>query len=400
MNNLISLARRAPKATSALVIALAAATIIPATLFAWGPSRDTYTIEKPADHIVFNSITNNPNYGDERNFVTIKSVENRNTANWVDELKVENGKEYYVRMYVHNNAAANLNLVAHNVTAKFNIPDFNAKRIQIDGYLSATNANPEQVWDQAVFTSDNLFNMSYVTGSAVYTNNAHTDGLTLSDHVATTGAELGYQSLNGSIPGCFQYSGLVTFKVKATVVAPTVEKTVRISGLADKTFKESVAVKPGDKVDYQIHFKNTTGQTANSVVIKDVLPAGVSYVSGTSYLLNSGGTKQIADGVTAGGAIIGSYDNNGDAYVKFTAVVAANDKLPVCGANTLTNSATVTTDIGSATDTADVTVTKACTPSELPHTGPAEDILSIVGLGTLVTSLGYYVASRRSIIGR
>ncbi len=410
MNNLISLARRAPKATSAFILMLAAALIVPAALFAWGPSRDTYTIAVPADHITFNSITDNPNYGDERNFVTAKTVENRDSAQWVDELNVENGKEYYIRMYVHNNAAANLNLVAKNVTAKFNIPDFNANRVQVDGYLSATNAAPTQVWDQVVFTSDKTFNMQYVAGSATYTNNVHTDGVSLSDSVASTGALLGYETLNGDIPGCFQYSGLVIFKVKATVVAPTIEKTVRVSGVADKTFKESVSVKPGTLVDYQIHYKNTSGAEAKDVVIKDTLPAGVTYVDGTSYLLNSGGSKKIADGVTAGGAIIGSYNNNGDAYIKFTAKVADNESLAKCGVNTLVNTAKVTTDLGSGSDTADVIVTKECTdtppvtppvtPPELPHTGPAADILSIVGLGTLVTTLGYYVASRRSIIGR
>lgn len=405
MKKLISLARRAPKATTALLAMLAAVIIIPAALSAWGPSRDTYTIENPANRVTFDSITDNPNYGDERNFVTIKAAEDRNNNDWVDSLNVENGKEYYVRMYVHNNAASNLNLVAHDVTAKFNIPDYNAKRVQIDGYLTASNAEPTQVWDQAVFTNDNLFNIEYVSGSATYTNNLHTSGMALSDNVATTGATLGYESLNGDIPGCMQYTGLVIFKVKATVVAPTIEKTVRISGATDKTFKESVSVNPGDKVDYQIHFKNTTGETAKNVVIKDTLPAGVTYVSGTSYLLNSAGTKQIADGVTAGGAIIGTYDENGDAYIKFTATVVANSALATCGVNTLTNSATVTTDLGSASDTAVVTVTKTgctttTTPTELPHTGPAGTILSVLGLGTLVTTAGYYVASRRSTIGR
>ena len=38
----------------------------------WGPDRRTYTMTTPAKYAVFNSITDNPNYGDERNFVTTK----------------------------------------------------------------------------------------------------------------------------------------------------------------------------------------------------------------------------------------------------------------------------------------------------------------------------------------
>lgn len=38
----------------------------------WGPKRPTYTNEHPADHPVFNSITNNAAVGDERDFVRIE----------------------------------------------------------------------------------------------------------------------------------------------------------------------------------------------------------------------------------------------------------------------------------------------------------------------------------------
>ncbi len=391
------------KKLSLALATIATAIIVPATLFAWGPDRPTYTIENPANHVTFNSITNNPNYGDERNFVTIKDATNTNAGGWTDDITVQNGKEYYVRMYVHNNAADDLDLVAHNVTAKFNIPDYSAKRIQIDGYLSSTNASPTEIWDQAVFSSANNFSLDYIEGSASLTTNVFTSGTALSDNVVSTGALIGYDQLNGEIPGCFQYTALVIFKVKAVTTDFTLQKTVRINGATDKTFKGSVAVKPGDKVDYQIYFKNTGGTQLKDVVIKDTLPAGMTYITGSTYLHNSDGTKQVADGVTAGGIIIGGYMPDGDAYIKFTAQVAVNDKLPVCGTNTLINTAKATTDAGSIEDTANVTVSKVCkdvppvTPPELPKTGLGENILAFIGLGALVTSASYYFASRRQL---
>src|SRR5664280_2316069 len=82
MRTLMSLIRRAPKRTSAVLAIVAAVVIVPSALFAWGPIRDTFTMEHPADHITFNSITNNPNIGDERNFVGIRES---GTANqWSD----------------------------------------------------------------------------------------------------------------------------------------------------------------------------------------------------------------------------------------------------------------------------------------------------------------------------
>ena len=417
MSKLIALFKKAPKLTTAVIAIIASAIIVPAALLAWGPERPTFTIEHPADHVTFDSITNNPNYGDERNFVTIKDTANTSAGGWVDDINVVNGKEYYVRAYVHNNAADNLKLVANNVTAQFNVPTQTANRIQVDGYISATNASPTKIWDQAVFSGSNDFNLTYVPGSATYTNNVHTDGIALPDSVVGAGAKLGYQTMDGNIPGCYQYSGYVIFKVKATSSDFSLEKTVRVNNATDKTFKKNVTVNPGDKVDYQIYFKNTGGTQLTDVVIKDTLPTGVTYVAGSTALHNSDDTKAVADGVTAGGVIIGGYMPAGDAYIKFTGQVAANDSLPVCGLNKLVNTAKATTGSGSKEDTAEVDVTEVCkpkeckpgipegdtrcvvtpTPPELPHTGASEDIAAFLGIGALVTSFGYYRASRRKV---
>lgn len=436
MSKIVSLVRRAPKQLSALVVILAAAIIIPTSLHAWGPNRDTYTVDNPATKVTFDSMTDNPNYGDERNFVTIKPVTNTTAGGWTDDVTVTNGGEYYVRAYVHNNAASTLNLVAHDVAAKFNIPTQSANRIQVDGYISSSNADPGQVWDQAVFHGANNanFQLQYETGSATYTNNVFTNGTPLPDSVASTGATLGYTKMDGNIPGCFQYSGYVIFKVKATTSDFSVQKTVRLSNSSDTTFKESVAAHPGDKVDYQLYFKNTGGTQLKDVVLKDSLPAGVSYVPGTTYLHTSDGTTLVGDGIASNGLNIGGYLPGGDAYVKFTAQINSNIAL-TCGPNSVTNTAEAITAVGDKSDTATVNLNKTCTttqitvcdlstkqvvtinesdfdsskyskdlsvctpptPPELPHTGPTETILGVLGLGATVASLGYYIASRKAL---
>lgn len=437
MRKLFTAMRNAPKRASAVFAMIAAAVIVPTALLAWGPDRPTYTIQQPADHITFNSITNNPNYGDERNFVTIKDTANTAAGGWTDDIQVQQGKEYWVRAYVHNNAHQDLNLVAQNVTAKFNLPTQTANRIQVDGYISASNATPAEVWDQAVFSSDKRFKLNYVPGSATFTNNVFPGGTALPDSVVSTGALLGYNQLDGKIPGCFQFDGLVIFKVKPQIEDFNVNKTVRINGAADKTFKESVNVKPGDKVDYQIHFKNTGDVQQSNVSIRDTLPTGVKYVAGSTMLSNDSGTRAVADGITTNGLNIGGYLPNGDAYLKFTAQVGTKEEL-TCGTKTLVNTVKATTPSGSDEDTANVVVdagqcapgkitvcelaTKKLitidetafdatkhsknvadcnvvptTPSELPTTGPAETALSILGLGSLVASAGYYLNSRRTL---
>ncbi|MBQ1625555.1 MAG: hypothetical protein II096_05965, partial [Erysipelotrichaceae bacterium] len=191
--------------------------------FAWGPNRDTYTMAKPADHVVFNSITdNNKEVGDERYFVSASEYTGSASSNyWSDKTQVENGKEYVVRMYVHNDAAANLNLTAENVRAYVVLPTDTATSITVSGKIYSSNANPTTVWDETTFTSKNgeKFNLAYVDGSAKYYNTKdgklRTFNLNANNLLTSKGELLGYDQMDGKIPGCIQYSGYVTFHVKA-----------------------------------------------------------------------------------------------------------------------------------------------------------------------------------------
>lgn len=366
MGKLFTALKRLPRRTTALVAVVAAAIIVPATLFAWGPVRDTYTIEHPADHITFNSITNNPNIGDERNFVGIREA--GSSSLWKDDMNVERGKEYTVRMYVHNNAATSLNLVAENVTARFTLPTTTGKSVQVDGSVTASNATPNMVYDHATFTSNENFNVAYVPGTLKFENNAFgAAGTALPESIFDQrGALLGYDKLDGKIPGCFQYAGYVSFKVKPQFAPENkFEMTKQVRKAGDTTWQESVATKPGDTVEYQISYKNTGETRQNNVVVKDILPAGLTYVDGSTYLKN--GTNptplKVSDNLTKSTGInVGDYNPAAAAYVKFSAKVNANDSLPVCGPNKLINKGQVIVDGGSKEDTADVTVPKECQP--------------------------------------
>ncbi len=350
------------------------AAVAPALVWAWGPARPSFTIEKPADYITFNSITNNPVIGgDEKDFVGIREV--GSNAKWTNNMKVQNGKEYYVRMYVHNNAASNLNLVAENVVAKLNVPTTTAKNVTVQGQISASNAKPATVWDEATFSSDNDFNLAYVAGSALFENNGMGTTKLPDSIVNNTGAKLGYDKLDGKIPGCFQYAGYVTVKVKAQVSQPQektnidLAKTVRNKTNGEKSWVETANAKSGDTVQFQIHAKNTGSAGIQNLVIRDILPKGLNYVAGSTKLYNTSNPKglKVSDNVIQNSGInIGSYQPNGDAYVRFDATVSAENSLPVCGDNTLTNIAQASDQKIVKNDTASVKVTKKCETPKNP----------------------------------
>jgi uncharacterized repeat protein (TIGR01451 family) len=376
-------------------------------VLAYGPERPTFTINHPADHITFNSITDNPNYGDERNFTIIKDASNAAPGGWTDNMTVQDGKEYLVRMYVHNNAASNLNLVATNTRVSATVPNTTATNVQIDGYVSASNASPQKIWDSVVLSSDKKINVAYVAGSAEYSNNVSNGDIALPDSIVTSaGALVGYNAMDGKVPGCYQYSGVATFKVKVNMPSPnfTVEKKVRLSGAS--AWEKSITANPGQKVDYQIGYANTGTATQSNVIAKDTLPAGVGYVGGSTTVKNAdnsnGNGLAINNNnlVAANGLNFGNYAPSSNAFIRFSAILPTNDQLAVCGPNQLVNSATVATQNGEKSDTAVVTVNKTncvVTASTLPTTGPVEIIAGLVGVGAITVGVVYFFKSRRDL---
>ena len=371
MSKLTSLIRRAPKRFSGAIAILAAAIIVPAVALAWGPDPPVYTVANPADHITFNSIKDNPNVGDERNFVVVKDAANTNDGGWQDNITVQPGKEYLVRVYVHNNAASSLNLTAINTRVMASVPNTTGKNVSISGFVTADNATPNKIWDDIHFNSGSDFNLTYVPGSAEIYNNGYAAGgagKSLSDNIVTSnGALIGYNGPDGKVPGCFQYANYVYFKVKPQFPKEefTVAKDVRKDGAT--SFVESVDAKAGDKLDYRITYKNTGNVQANNVILKDKLPAGISYVPGSVKILNAnnlgGAYVKDGDNLFSSGINIGAYAAGSNAYVTFNATVNKNDDLPKCGPNTLVNTASAQpAGQGSKEDTANAVVDKTCKP--------------------------------------
>ena len=316
-------------------------------------------------------------------------------------------------MFVHNNSPKGEEAIAKGVKATFSLPTTVAKSQTIIGYIDSSNAAPTRYWDEVTLNANEDFYLEYVDGSAMYNNNI--GDFKLPNEVVTSGALVGYTSMNGEIPGCYEYSGVVTINVKVhTSVAAKVSKQVRIKGT--KTWSESVNAKVGDEVEYQIEYVNLLSQTVNDVMIRDVLPTNVEYVNDSTYLYNANyqsGVKLADNTLTTSGINIGSYSAKGNAYVRFTGKVV--DKSLACGSNQLVNWASATVNKSVYKDDASVMVSKddeTCkdkpvdptptpdnpgTPTEIVSTGAGTIVTGAIGAGAVVTTLGYYIASRKKL---
>jgi len=456
-------------AIAATTAAIAGVAALPTLVSAWGDNsaggkgRPSYTIDQinngaigPTKLSDGENYKNSPNYpgqiifntisdstiGNEKNFVGTREcaldgtrcldVETNanptSTTKWQgNNITVEDGKTYVIRLYVHNNNPNGYDAVAENTRVKFSIPNGTSKQIQVNGFINSSNATPSEYWDYVNFNSEVPFHLDYVYGSALLNNNktqaeaaagGYLDnaGWKLSDDIvkaaSTDGVLIGSDALDGRVPGCYDFANYVTIQVKAVFdYEYTVDKKVRLADSEDRTWKESIDAKVGDKVEFRIEYKNTSDKQQDGVTIKDILPANLKYVEGTTVLKNSShpnGATAAHNYLVTDGTKIGSYGPGANAFIYFTAEVV--DENLACGDNTLINWAQAGVGQKTIQDNASVKLNKYCketptptpeptpeTPSELPTTGPEAIVGGVVATGSIVTAAGYYIASRRQL---
>ncbi|MBQ9016696.1 hypothetical protein IJ103_00415 [Candidatus Saccharibacteria bacterium] len=451
---------KAIKIGAALAISAVAGLTIAEGVSAWGDSdngRQSYTLEQVEsgalkNKIVFNSISNST-IGNEKYFVSARENDGSTDVNktWqTGELTVEEGKEYIIRLYAHNNNPQGTNTVAKDTTVRFNIPTTSESTLTVNGYISSSNATPKQYWDSIIFKGPDgrSFYLDYVEGSATFWNNKiGLGGLKVSDNVITTnGIKIGYESLDGNIPGCYEYASYTTIVVKPVFTDNNfvVDKRVKLHG-SDADWSESVEAKTGDLVDFVIKYQNTTENAVSSVALRDILPNNMELAS--DIVLKNGTNPNglvLKGNATTGWVDIGGYGVDAKAYIYLTAKVV--DKDMICGKNILRNWGQI--GVGSVTrqDSADVVVQKTCdepepepkkdcttnpelpeckkpepepekncttnpemaeckkeepkkddTPKEMPSTGATEIVAGALGVGSTVTAAGYYLASRKTL---
>lgn len=370
MKKLLAALKRAPRRAAGLAVVLAAVAV-PAGLLAWGPDRPAFTLENPADYVTFNSITNNAKHGNEFNFTQIRNA--TDGGQFGEHVDLIPGKEYEVYVFYHNNAKSSLNEsgegIAQNAQMRVQMPGRVAKGAdaRVDGVVSADNAKPQQVWDEAKMSNktDGDITLRYVQDSANLTNADAAGNNRVFDvdgHALLQGGiKLGWNEMDGKLPGCNEYSGYVKYRFKA--VQPNFEVTKEVSAHNQNDYKKSMQVNAGDTVDYKIQYSNTGSINQENVVIRDELPAGVSYIPGSTQYSNSNTGNQWrateSDAIVGEGYNIGHYAPGAKAWIKFSAKVDDLDALE-CGPNKLTNTAHAQTDNGDKSDTADIIVKKEC----------------------------------------
>lgn len=324
------------------------------------------------DHVQFDSFTNVPGVGDERQFLNGR-MDGSNTPLYNAMNGVQSGDILEMQVYVHNNADSSLNAsgagVAKNTHVKVTLPTDVATTENMQAFISADNATPQTIESDFPVKGASNFGLAFVPGSASIKGN-HIDAA-LSDNIVKDGVTIGSNALDGNYNGCFDYVGLITFKVKVVTPSFTIQKNVRKHG--DTNWSPSVTAKSGDVVDFGLTFHNTGPNQLNNVIVGDRLPVGLTYVpNSTQYFDSTSGNKWADvtnDGWMSGGLALGNFAPDAAVYIKYSAKVDDASKLQ-CGDNRLTNFMFATAEGQSNLQaSAEVDVTKTCTtPTPAPTT--------------------------------
>ena len=410
---------------SALIAAILGGLNVAAQASAWGPERETWTMENPADYATFNSITDNTSVGDERDFVRVAEAVTEGTSTAVNELHIKGGKDYVITIYYHNDAASIYNKVEYNykgvaqktrLSAAFPDTLDEGEKGEIAGLIYSVTANPEEVWDEAYLIADERVKLSYISGSAKIYNDWDLSGseINSAELFSSDGTYLGVKVFNGLIPGCAEYSGTVVFRIHAEkVVEPTSTFTMEkeVSKDSGTTWTKDAEMKPGEEAEFKITYENT-GTLAQKVTVVDTLEdgQGMEYVVDSTRIVANGTERIIKDeggsGLFSGGIEVGEIRPGEKVEIYYKVKLGAAETF-VCGKTVLYNLAGVSAktagdDMGVATlhDKVRIEVKReggSCLPSELPNTGPAEIVLAGVIVAGLIVGIFYYINSRRTL---
>lgn len=229
---------------------------------------------------------------------------------------------------------------------------------KVEFQLEYLNTDPNGLSQRDVVVGNTLpASLKYVAGSTKIWNESYNGASIDQDTITTTGVNIGHYAAGANAFVRFTAevvaenlakgsNVLVTWgrttvenyvlqdsaKVRVrndvnedTEIFYTIENDVRIVNSIDKTWKKEVNAKIGDKVEFQIEYKNTSGESQKNVMLRDILPANLKYVPDSTRLANgnhpNGATIDQDDLVTTKGINIGSYAPGANALVRFYAEV-------------------------------------------------------------------------------
>lgn len=265
-------------------VKLIAASAIILSLFAGVLGADNVNKVHSSDSTTprFNFMAN-----DREMLTSMNLTQTPNGTEWVDPISANVGDEVALMFYFHNGME---NTTAHNVTMRALLPSTVGKQHNVLSYLKSdeTSLITDTVVNGNIKGFGNGFaqinttedaRLEYIPGSTkIWRTNPDEWGRPMIDAVVNE------SGLNiGSVNGCWQYAGYLTFKVKVKAPAQlSIAKYVAYPGTGQSWAASLSNVKEGETVAWKVGLLNHGETDAVNVAVKDVLPAHTTYIPGTT----------------------------------------------------------------------------------------------------------------------
>ena len=332
-------------------------------------------------------------------------VENTTTnSGYVKTVPAKVDEVVAIQVWYHNREEANSGEIANNLKVNLNLPQgVKGKTQVVSSTTSADNSNTVNDSATINLSLDNAY-LEFIPGQSIWRHNTGTNANPNWVNTTLSGAQE-QQLLGGGLvledaQPCFNFESTVT--VLARVRASVVNVTKQVRKLGETTWVTENSAKPGDKLEYRIRFENKGNTTLSNVIVGDNMPAHVTYINGTTKLLNMANPNGItlpSDNITKGGVNVGNYAIGSVGYVWFQAQIDPNLK----GNYTLTNVGVVKPE--GMNETWNKAVTKVSTtvpqtpptPEQLPETGVEGAAAGLAGSGALGYGVRGYIRSRRGL---
>jgi uncharacterized repeat protein (TIGR01451 family) len=335
--------QRVPKLV-ALVVAVTLFVSGASAFAGWTPERTVLDWNNPdqrkgsMDGPRINTFINTPYYGDERAFfdARMSDADGQDAQAHYDVLEgVASGtREVVLRTYVHNGANEETNDgvgMARDAKVRITLPDGTASALRARSYISVSNpapGYPAEVTDTTELTDDSKFSISYVPGSAKLYNAVHKDGIGLADSIVADGVPIGYETMDGNLPGCFGYQAIVEIKVKVEQAELDLRKQVRKEGATE--YGKIAQLQPGETAEWLVRVQNKGDATLANVKLWDKLPPHIEVVPQSVRWIYRAADGQDRDVVQSDSDLFdnyvdfGNWDTGGGFYLRFDTVALDN----------------------------------------------------------------------------
>lgn len=259
-------------------------------------TRRSYTVQQIKDgvlgkRIVFNSISDGSYIwgykGNEKRFVSAAKIEGENTRWRFGFIKAEDGAEYLINVFIHNDNPNGYDAIAKHCRVKIRIPGIPSKEVQVRGIISSDNARPSEYWDSVTFYNAHTpFKLVCLEPAMLYNAGIGRNGYSLGQRTeGSEGALIGYDYCDGEIPGGDGYESDILLKVKVVFDNNFIIK-FRGDNCGSDGWQDTVEADIWDKVYFQIGYKNSSNakEPQENVTISIDLPESLRYIPRSARL--------------------------------------------------------------------------------------------------------------------